>query len=317
VIHAVKATEQYGADVLRLYVLSMDYADDVRMSERGIKEASEAYRKIRNTFRFILGNLGDYADFDPASVDLKSLHAIDRWMLGQLNGVIREVTESLERFEFYKAYQRIYQFCAGTLSSVYLDVLKDRLYAERPGGAHRQAAQYVLSRLHHDLAILLAPFIPHTTEEIWEYVPESAGRPASVHLADWPQPDTRWDNAALAATFAKLLGIREQAFIAIEALRKAKTVGSNQEARLMVYVDRSDLAELAEHKELLTTLCVVSEVDVCEESETGRGVVADRASNPKCERCWNLRATVGSNPKFPTLCDRCVGVIQEIGLPGA
>ena len=318
VIQAVKATEQYGADVLRLYVLSMDYADDVRMSERGIKEASEAYRKIRNTFRFILGNLGDYTSFDPEAIDPDTLQEIDLWVLGQLNGVIREVTEALERFEFYKAYQRIYQFCAVTLSSVYLDVLKDRLYAESPGGRHRQAAQFVLARLHHDLTILLAPFIPHTTEEIWDYVPAAKpGHPSSVHLARWPQPEPRWDNPARAEMFTKLLGLREEAFIAIEALRKAKRVGSNQEARLTVYAEPEQAAYLDAHRELLTTLCVVSEVEVREESEGARGVVADRSACPKCERCWNLRSTVGLDAANPTLCERCVGVIREIGLAPA
>ena len=147
-ISAVKATEQYGADVLRLYVASMDYADDVRMSERGIKEMSEAYRKIRNTFRYLLGNLEDYARFDPATVAPETLHEIDRWALGQLNGVIRDVRAAYEEFEFYRVYQRVYQFCAVELSSFYLDVLKDRLYAEAPDGPDRRAAQFVLAKLH-------------------------------------------------------------------------------------------------------------------------------------------------------------------------
>ena len=118
--------------MLRLYVASMDYADDIRISERGIKEMSEAYRKIRNTFRYLLGNLEDYQRFDPAAVDPAALHEIDRWALGQLNEVIRDVRAAYERFEFYRVYQRIYQFCAVELSSFYLDVLKDRLYAEPP-----------------------------------------------------------------------------------------------------------------------------------------------------------------------------------------
>ncbi len=163
-ISAVKATEQYGADVLRLYVASMDYADDVRMREAGIKEMSEAYRKIRNTFRYILGNLGDYGDFDPATIDPFSLHEIDRWLLGQLNGLIRDVRSAYESFDFYRVYQRIYQFCSVTLSSLYLDVLKDRLYAEHPTGPHRRGAQFVLARLHDNLTRLLAPIIPHTAE---------------------------------------------------------------------------------------------------------------------------------------------------------
>ena len=198
VIHAVKATEQYGADVLRLYVASMDYADDVRMSEQGIKEASEAYRKIRNTFRYLLGNLGDYDGFDPATVPAESLTELDRWALGELNRVITDVKAAYGRFEFYRVHQRIYQFCAVELSSFYLDVLKDRLYAEAAGGPKRRAAQYVLSRLHEVLTRLLAPILPHTAEELWDFVPGEAtgGKEASVHLALLPEPDPRWDDPA-------------------------------------------------------------------------------------------------------------------------
>ena len=198
-------TEQYGADVLRLYVASMDYADDIRISERGIKEMSEAYRKIRNTFRYLLGNLEDYARFDPATVDPATLHEIDRWALGQLNEVIRDVRAAYERFEFYRVYQRIYQFCAVELSSFYLDVLKDRLYAEAPDGPDRRAAQFVLARLHDHLTRLLAPIIPHTAEESWDYRPAGPEEPASVHLAEFPEPDPRWDDEARDARWEELL----------------------------------------------------------------------------------------------------------------
>ena len=242
-VSAVKATEQYGADVLRLNVASLDYADDIRISERGIKEMSEAYRKIRNTFRYLLGNLGDYAGFDPETVDPMTLQPIDRWALGQLNGVIRDVTESYDRFEFYKAYQRIYQFCAVDLSSVYLDVLKDRLYAELPNGPERRAAQFVLARLHDVLARLLAPIIPHTAEEVWDVLPSSSKTP-SVHLADWPEPDPAWDDEATEALFQELLEARELVFReATEPMRREKAIGSNQEASVVVTAPRSEVAD--------------------------------------------------------------------------
>ena len=170
--------------MLRLYVASMDYADDISVSERGIKEMSEAYRKIRNTFRYLLGNLEDYQRFDPAGVDPAALHEIDRWALGQLNKVIRDVRAAYERFEFYRVYQRIYQFCAVELSSFYLDVLKDRLYAEAPAGPDRRAAQFVLARLHDHLTRLLAPIIPHTAEESWDYRPADSGKAGRAFT--WP-----------------------------------------------------------------------------------------------------------------------------------
>lgn len=314
-VSAVKMTEQHGADVLRLFVSSLDYADDVRVSERGIKEAAEAYRKIRNTFRYLLGNLEDYAGFDPGTVEPGTLHEIDRWALGQLNAVIRDVTAAYERFELYRVYQRIYQFCAVDLSSFYLDVLKDRLYAEAPDGPARRAAQFVLARLHQDLARLLAPIIPHTAEEIWDVLP-ARQRGASVHLADWPEPETRWDDPALNAAWDHLQRIRETALGALEGMRKAKQIGSGQEASLTIHTDpeganRLDLGTL-------TTLCMVSEVHVLADSVNpvapgAETVTASRSPHPKCERCWNLRPTVGQSPEHPTLCDRCVRVLAQAG----
>jgi isoleucyl-tRNA synthetase len=315
-ISAVKATEQYGADVLRLYVASMDYADDIRMSERGIRETSEAYRKIRNTFRYLLGNLEDYARFDPAQVPPESLHEIDRWALGQLGEVIRDVRYAYERFEFYRAYQRIYQFCSVELSSFYLDVLKDRLYTELPDGPDRLAAQFVMARLHHDLTRLLAPIIPHTTEELWGLLPASPSKPASVHLAEWPEPDPKWDDPALATRWERLRAIREHIYRALEEARRAKVFGSNLEASVRLAVNPDDAPSLERDRELLTTICLVSELEFVPSEDVPRGtlgpVTAVRSSHAKCERCWNLRPTVGLSPDYPTLCERCARVVREL-----
>ncbi len=314
-LSAVKATEQHGADVLRLYVASLDYADDVRMSEKAIKEASEAYRKIRNTFRYLLGNLEDYARFDPATVDPDSLQEIDRWALGQLNAVIRDVTGSYERFELYRVFQRIYQFCAVDLSSFYLDVLKDRLYAESPDGAERRAAQYVLARLHDALARLLAPIIPHTAEEIWDVLPADR-RGASVHVADWPEADDRWDDPVRDREWNYFRQVREVAMFVLEGMRKHKEIGSSQEATLRIMTDTRSSARL--DPALLATLCMVSEVEVVgdqlEPTPPGQPTIFPAKSPyPKCERCWNLRPTVGRDADHPTLCDRCVRVVSAIG----
>lgn len=310
-ISAVQATEQYGADVLRLYVASMDYADDVRMSERGIKEMSEAYRKIRNTFRFLLGNLEDYERFDPSQVDATRLHEIDRWALGLLNAVVREVSEAFERFEFYRAYQRIYQFCAVELSSLYLDVLKDRLYAEHPAGPERRSAQYVLARIHDVLCRLIAPIAPHTADEVWRVIPKAARGVESVHEADWPQADPAWDDAERSGRFARLFEVRERVFVVLEGLRKAKQIGSNQEASVEIRAAADELEFLSANQELLRTLCIVSEVQiVAAEAGVEPGVSARKATHPKCERCWNHRPSVGVDASHPTLCDRCARVLN-------
>ena len=304
-------TERYGADVLRLYVASMDYADDISISERGIKEMSEAYRKVRNTFRYLLGNLEDYQRFDPSGVDPTGLLEIDAWMLGQLNLVVRDVRAAYERFEFYRVYQRIYQFCAVELSSFYLDVLKDRLYAESPASRERRAAQFVLARLHDYLTRLLAPIIPHTAEELWNYRGTTADKPASVHIAEFPHPDARWDDPALASRWSELLALREQVLIALEGLRKNKLIGSAQEAKVLITTNRPD--RWLPHRQLLASLCIVSEVDVAADPAAATElVVAERSPYSKCERCWNYRSTVGQSAEHPTLCERCVRVIQEL-----
>jgi isoleucyl-tRNA synthetase len=327
VIPAVETTEQHGADVMRLYVASLDYADDVRISVRGIKEASEAYRKVRNTFRYLLGNLEDYARFDPATVEPATLHEIDRWALGQLNRLIRDVTAAYDTFEFYRVYQRVYQFCAIDLSSFYLDVLKDRLYAELPDGPDRRAAQFVLARLHDVLARSLAPIIPHTTEELWDFLPPSPTKAASVHLADWPAPDPAWDDLMLEGRFTVLRAAREPILRELEKLRAAKVIGSGQEAAVTIASDSPKLmAALADNADLLATLCIVSECRFdmhrpegatdstlrIDDEEQTISVLARKAPYPKCERCWNLRPTVGRDAAHPTLCERCVRVLSSL-----
>ena len=307
-------TERYGADVLRLYVASMDYADDISVSERGIKEMSEAYRKVRNTFRYLLGNLEDYARFDPSSMDPAGLLEIDAWMLGQLNEVIRDVRAAYERFEFYRVYQRIYQFCAVELSSFYLDVLKDRLYAEAPASPQRRAAQFVLARLHDHLTRLLAPIIPHTAEESWEYGAAAQDRLRSVHLAEFPQADARWDDQERATRWSQLLVLREQVLSALEGLRKNKQIGSAQEAKILIATNRPD--HWLPHRELLATLCIVSEVEIAADPTAAtERVVAEQSPYAKCDRCWNYRPTVGQSAEHPTLCERCVRVVRDLNVP--
>ena len=310
-LSAVKATEQYGADVLRLYVATLDYADDVRMSERGIKEASESYRKIRNTFRYLLGNLDDFRAFDPGSVNPSTLHPIDLWALGQLNAVIRDVTAAHETFEFYKATQRIQQFVSVDLSSFYLDVLKDRLYAESPDGPDRRAARFVLARLLDVLARLLAPVMPHTAEEVWDFFPAS-NKAASVHLADWPEADPSFDDADRDARWDDLRALRETVLVALEGMRKSKQIGSSQEATVTIHADAPTASRL--DADLLATLCIVSEVEVSDVPPAPGAplVTARKSDHPKCERCWNLRPTVGQDPNHPTLCARCVRVVSEL-----
>ncbi len=318
VIPAVETTEKHGADVLRLYVASLDYSDDVRMSDRGIKEASEAYRKIRNTFRYLLGNLEDYATFDESTVPASTLQPVDLWALSQLDRVIEEVRGSYEKFEFYRVYQRIYQFCAVDLSSFYLDVLKDRLYADSPNSEGRRAAQFVMARIHSALARLLAPILPHTADEVWDFLPDSPGKAASVHLAEFPK--SSGERASLVSDWPQLLMLRGDILQRLEKLRSTKEIGSSQEASVTLGSDDpATLAFLMSSQSLLATICIVSEVTVggprpegaTPASDPAIWIQAAKSPHPKCERCWNLRASVGEAPDYPTLCQRCAGVIRE------
>jgi isoleucyl-tRNA synthetase len=308
-IPADKMVAKYGADVLRLYVASMDYAGDISVSEAGIEEMSDAYRKIRNTFRYLLGNLEDYAQFDPTTVSAASLHEIDRWVLGQLNTVVRDARAAYERFEFYRVYQRIYQFCTVELSSFYLDVLKDRLYADLPTGPDRRAAQFVLAQLHDQLTRLVAPIIPHTAEESWEYLPLTSDKPSSVHLAEFPTPDPAWDDPKRDLHWDELLKLREQVLVALEGLRQNREIRSAQEAKVRIATSRPDRWQ--PDSELLATLCIVSEVEiVADQSALAESITALRSTYQKCERCWSYRSTVGRNTDHPTLCERCARVMN-------
>jgi isoleucyl-tRNA synthetase len=315
-IPADEMTKKYGADVLRLYVASMDYADDIGVSERGIKAMAETYRKIRNTFRYLLGNLRDYERFDPAAIDPATLQEIDRWALGQLNKVIRDVRSAYERFEFYRAYQRIYQFCSVELSSLYLDVLKDRLYADAPASQSRAAALFVLARLHDRLARLLAPLMSHTAEELWDFAPAAPERPVSIHLTEFPDVEPEWDDQARNSRWEGLLKLREAVLVALESLRKSKQIGSAQEALVRVATNRP--ADWLPDRELLAALCIVSDVEIIQDSQaSSETITADRSPHAKCERCWNHRPGVGKCVQHPTLCERCVGVIEELNGRGA
>ncbi len=323
VISAVKATEQYGADVLRLYVASMDYAEDVRMSDRGIKEMSDAYRKIRNTFRYLLGNLNDYDQFDPEGVDLSTLAPIDRWALHRLNVVIQDTTAAYDSFDYYRAYQKLYQFCAVDLSSFYLDVLKDRLYAEHPTGPARRAAQFVLARLHSTLARLFAPIMPHTAEEIWDLIPKSSDKAMSVHLADWPEPDPLFEDASPGGlNFSFVREARDVVFRELEKLRTEKVIGSNQEALVTVGSDDPlTFAMLTKYRGHLESKFIVSDLVVTQDRPEGAiaspegsfWFVVGKSPHPKCERCWNLRPSVGEDAVHPTLCARCSTVVRALG----
>jgi isoleucyl-tRNA synthetase len=249
-----------GADILRLWVASSDYHEDVRCSEEILERTVDAYRKLRNTARYALGNLHG---FDPttSSVPEAELLEIDRWALAELNNVIMKVTEAYEAYEFHMATRAIYSFCTVTLSARYFDIIKDRLYTGAPQSAARRSAQTALFKIATALAQMLAPILVFTADEIWENLPADDARPAFVHLGLLPEESAQRDEELL-ANWATLFQIREDVLRALEEARIAKKIGSSLEAKVEVSAG-GDLYDLLRHyRDELRYLFIVSQVTI-------------------------------------------------------
>jgi isoleucyl-tRNA synthetase len=298
-----EVVQKIGAELMRLWIGSIDFTDDIPLSWEILKERAEPYKKIRNTIKNILGNL---YDFDPAKDRVQDLVDIDRWALAELAGLIKRVTAHYENYQFFRAYQDLYQFCVVELSAVYFDIIKDRLYTSAPNSRERRSGQTVLYEILAALIKMLAPMICHTSEEMWGYL---KGRETeSVHLALWPVPaavekDPKWD---------RLFKIRAEVQRELEKLRQAGTIGKSLEARVVVHSADAEVQKALQSTDL-PSLFIVSEVEVAaapvgpESAELkGLSVKAGKSALPKCERCWNCRADVGRAPAHPTLCGRCV-----------
>ena len=322
VILPTEICEKWGADLLRLWVASQDYHSDVRMSENVMKQLSEAYFKIRNTFRFALGNL---SDFDPSrdAVPDDSLQELDRWMLGRAGRLIANCLEFYESFDFHRVYHALYDFCVVDLSAFYFDILKDRLYTFAPKGCERRSAQTAIYRIAGALARLLAPILVFTTDEIWKYLPRKAGTPEEIHLTRFPRP-SEWSvvpDEALETRWAHLLEVREAVLKSLEQARNAKQINSGLEARVELNADDELGPLLRDYAAWLPTLFIVSQVDLVNGSSPpaarseklpGLGVTVHRARGKKCERCWNYSVRVGETSDYPTICERCLPVLREI-----
>jgi isoleucyl-tRNA synthetase len=312
---------KWGADLLRVWVASQDYTTDVRLSEPMMQQLAEAYRKIRNTFRFALSNL---FDFDPArdSVADSELWEMDAWMLRRTGTAIRECREWYDNFDFHRVYHRLHDFCSVDLSAFYFDVLKDRLYTFAPNNRGRRSAQTAAYRIASALLRLIAPSLVFTSEEVWKFLPHVAGEPESVHMALFPAAEEfeRALDPERAKNWDRLLAVREEVLKALEPLRAAKTISANLEARVRLVAPGELAALLQKYRVYLPALFIVSQVEL----ETGAGnsaasagiegleVRAERAHGKKCERCWNYSIHVGENADYPTFCERCVAALEEI-----
>ncbi|MBQ8612780.1 MAG: isoleucine--tRNA ligase [Ruminiclostridium sp.] len=304
--------EKYGADVLRLWVTSLDYHSDVRVSDDILKQLSETYRKIRNTARYILGNLCNGKGFNPNTdmVALDSLEEIDKWALTKYDTLIEKVKKAYEDMDYYHAYHAINSFCVVDMSNFYLDILKDRLYCEKEDGQSRRAAQTAMYIILSGLTRLIAPILSFTADEIWQELPAKDGDDKrNVVFNRMPEPtgisvDTaKWD---------KIHAIRDDVLVALEKKRNEKVIGKSLEAKVVLYT-KDDLSDILPE---LDKAFIVSQVELGEGegefsgSVEGLTVTVEKATGEKCARCWTYSDTVGKNEKHPELCCRCASVVE-------
>lgn len=316
--------QKSGAEILRLWVSAEDYRDDVKVSQEILNRLVEAYRKIRNTARFLLGNL---CDFDPAGdrVSREHMPEIDRWALHQLQKLIQKVDRAYEEFSFHSIYHALYNFCTVDMSARYLDIIKDRLYVSLPDSRPRRSAQTVLFDILTVLSRLMAPILSFTSEEIWASLDKGV-KEASVHLAAFPVPEPNDINEALAKTWEDLFTIRGEASKVLEQARRDKIIGLSLDAAVELYVSEEWFAKLRPYSGRLPEIMIVSSVmlsplaEAPEDAGMAENVKGVRirvrpADGGKCERCWTYSITVGGDPQHPAVCKRCAEIIHRLKGP--
>jgi isoleucyl-tRNA synthetase len=297
--HFVK---KHGADLVRLWASSIDYTDDVPFSEEIFTRLGDTYRRIRNTLRILLGNLFDYESGNQES--RKGVTLVDRWILGRLDQVIAECRSAYEAFEFHKVYHVLNQFCAVDLSSLYIDITKDRMYCDEPDSPRRRATQAAMQEIFGALCKLLAPILVFTAEEAWRF----SGTGASVHVEEFPRSQDRHGGAS--EEVAELLQLRGVIGQAIEKARQEKLIGNALEAAVVLR-SNSDVTSKMD-KEELEEFFILSDLTIEKAKEASASVT--KTPHQKCARCWRHRAYVGTSKTHPDLCERCESVV-EAGKP--
>ncbi len=296
--------EQYGADVLRLWVASSDYQSDINISREILKQMSESYRKIRNTARYILGNLSDF-DPDTDMVPVNELTDLDKWAVKTLNNLIEKVTSAYDRYEFHQVYHSIHNFCVVDMSNFYLDVLKDRLYTEKKDSALRRSAQTAIYLILDAMTRMLAPILAYTSDEIWSYMPhKSSDNSEHVIFNSMPETVELTVDDDFMAEWDKIHELRDLAKKEIEVLVKDKTIKGSLEAKVVLTASGEYLTFLKKVEAEIKPALIVSEVEI-KEGDGELNISVEKAEGEKCERCWSISRTVGLNSAHPTLCDKC------------
>ncbi|MGD8958846.1 MAG: isoleucine--tRNA ligase [Desulfobacteraceae bacterium] len=314
IIAPKEVIDRYGAEILRLWVSASDYRDDIRISDQILNQLSDAYRRIRNTCRFLLGNL---ADFDPARdrVAPAAMPEIDRFALHRLQLLVQRARKAYDAYEFHLIYHSLYNFCTVELSAFYLDVLKDRLYTSAQNAPERRSAQTVLLALADAMVRLMAPVLPFTAEEIWKFMPAVADRESSVHLAALPTVAAEFQDPELAQKWDRILALRGEVSKAVEGARVEKRVGHSLDAAVTISAPESLYQLLAPYREDLRSILIVSQVSLVKDQNLpgayvsaeidGLEIGVAAAEGGKCERCWVHDPAVGSLAEHPTICPRC------------
>ena len=300
--------KEYGADILRLWVLSSDYQSDVSLSRDILKQITEVYRKIRNTARYILGNTSDF-DPDKNMVEYEDLEEIDKYALLKLNDLVKKCTHSYDNYDFHEAYQAINAFCVIDMSNFYLDIIKDRLYTAKTDSKERRAAQSAMYIILDSLVKMLAPLTSFTAEEIWKYMNKGSKEAVeSVMLTDYPVENPKYEDQELRKKWEKIVDIKEIVSKKLEEARAEKIIGHSLNAKVVLFAENDMYTFIKENKDLLQTVFIVSGLEVNEEQRSNEiklGVKIEQAEGEKCERCWMYSTTVGEDKENPTICHKC------------
>ena len=307
-VNAQDEVAKYGADILRLWVASVNYQEDMRCNDELIGRTQDAYRKIRNTIKYLLGNVDDF-DPNEKTVAYERMFEIDKWAMQQLQKLIVEVMEAYEDFAFHRVFSLVYNFCTVEMSSIYMDVLKDRMYCDPADSHSRRSGQTAMHRILDSLVRLLAPILVHTAEEAWSAMKFKSQDVESIHLTEMPKVDDSIDWRNSEPRWQKLMALRDEVLRVLEGLRREKKIASNQESSVTIYCDDEDTKAIGEFGlKSFAALCIVSEVKL-EKAAAETKVVAQKSSHNKCQRCWNYWPSVGGNSEHPDLCERCISVV--------
>lgn len=300
--------KKLGAEILRAWVAMVDYREEIRISNETLERISEAYRKIRNTFRYLLSNLYDFHP-DEHRVPESRLEPLDRWAMQQLADLTKRVVEAYDRYEYHIVYHALYNFCVVEMSAFYLDISKDRLYVEHAQSKKRRSAQTAMFAILNQLVRLAAPIFSFTAEEVWREIPMFQSKETSVHLSTFEKVREEWLSEDEKKDWTRLAEWREEVLKLMEEARQRKEIGSSLESKVVVHYAPQDQGVIHRFEKFLPDLFIASQVELHSGSEAQFKVV--KAEGQKCMRCWQIRMDVGSNTVYPAVCGRCASILEE------